>query len=100
MARIYGAEQIFSSARPEVIGGVLSSLGLYLTELGILFIFFLGIIFWRSLRIDPLHLAFCALAFAFIAATFSITCPLIWLPLGLAARPEGLGVKPAPHASA
>jgi hypothetical protein len=95
MARIYHAERIFSNARPEVIGGVLSSMGLYLAELGIVFIFFLGIVFWRSMRAEPLHLALSALALAFIAATFSITCPLIWLPLGLTARPEGLRIKPA-----
>jgi hypothetical protein len=95
MARIYDAQRIFSNARPDVFGGVLSSMGLYLAELGIVFIFFLAIIFWRSLRLDALHLALCALAMAFIAATFSITCPLTWLPLGLAARPEGLRMRPA-----
>jgi hypothetical protein len=95
MSRIYHAERIFSSARPEVIGGVLSSMGLYLTELGIVFIFFVGIVFWRSLKAEPLHLAFCALGLSFMAATFSITCPLIWLPVGLAARSNGPRHRPA-----
>lgn len=95
MTRIYQAERIFSSVRPEVFGGVLSSMGLYLAELGVVFIFFLGIVLSRSLKAEPLHLVFGALSLAFIAATFSITCPLIWLPLGLAARPEGLRLNPA-----
>jgi hypothetical protein len=95
MARIYDAERIFSNARPEVFGGVLSSMGLYLAEMGIVFLFFLAIVFWRSLRLDALHLALCALAVVFIAATFSITCPLTWLPLGLAARPGGLQARSA-----
>ncbi len=95
MARIHNAERIFWNVRPDVIGGVLSSMGLYLAELGLVFIFFLAIIFWRSLRLDALHLALCALALVFIAATFSITCPLTWLPLGLAARPDGLRMRSA-----
>jgi hypothetical protein len=96
MATLYHADRIFKYAREETFGAVLSSLGLYLAELGVVFLLFLVVIFWRSLRPDPFHLAFCVVALIFIAGTFSITCPLTWILLGMTGRRGGLREQPGP----
>ena len=90
MSDLYHADRIFVNVTPGALGNVLSSMGFYLAELGLPFVFLLAVVFWRSLRAEPLHLAYCFLALEFISGTFSITCPLIWLMLGMSGRPGGL----------
>ena len=96
MADRYHAERIFENANPSALGGILSSMGFYLAEVGLPFVFLLAVVFGRSLRADPLHLAYCFLALTFISGTFSITCPLIWLMLGMTGRPDGLRARAGP----
>jgi hypothetical protein len=93
MAALYHAERIFENATPSALGAVLSSMGFYLAELGLPFVFLLAVVFWPSLRAEPLHLSYCFLALTFISGTFSITCPLIWLMLGMSGRPGGLRAR-------
>lgn len=88
MAKKYEAPKIFESVRQEIYGGVLSSFGLYAAELGLVFLVFFGVILIRSFALDPLNLSYIVLALFFVAATFSITCPFIWLMLGLGARSQ------------
>jgi hypothetical protein len=93
---IYDFSELFPQANPDVFGGVLSSVGLYLVENGVIFIAFLAVVFWKSSRLEAFHMLFTALAFLFILVTFSIAFPLTWLLLGLAARRDFLGRRPAP----
>jgi hypothetical protein len=91
----YHLEKLFPYANPAVLGGVLSSGGLYLAECGVVFIAFLYVIFKASLRFEVFHLLFCTMAFLFILVSFSIAFPLTWLLLGLAERKDRFGPLPA-----
>jgi len=96
MNRIYNLDGIFEEARRDTITGVLNAGGLYLTELGIVFVLFLGIILYASMRVEVFHLLFSVLALLFLLFSFSVTFPMTWLLLGLAARRDFLVVRPMP----
>lgn len=88
MDKIYGLNRIFARARPEALTGVLNATGMYLVELGVVFVFFLGVLVIGSFQIEVFHLLFITLALLFMSFSFSITLPMTWLLLGLAARKD------------
>jgi len=96
MNRTYNIDRIFEFARRDTITGVLNAGGMYLTELGIVFVLFLGVILYASMRVEVFHLLFSVLALLFLLFSFSVTFPLTWLLLGLAARSDFLAVRPMP----
>jgi hypothetical protein len=48
------------------------------------------------MRVEVFHLLFSVLALLFLLFSFSVTFPLTWLLLGLAARSDFLAVRPMP----
>jgi hypothetical protein len=91
----YRLERVFEVARLETVGGVLNAGGLYLAEMGFLFVFFLAVVLMASFRLDVFSLTYSWLALMFILLTFSITFPLTWILLGITARHRP-GTKPPP----
>jgi hypothetical protein len=91
----YRLERIFEQARPDTVGGVLNAGGLYLAEMGFLFVFFLVVVLMASFRLDVFSLTYSWLALMFILLTFSITFPLTWILLGITARRRP-GTPPPP----
>ena len=94
MNRTYNLDRIFDEARPESLTGILNAGGMYLTELGFVFVLFLGVNLYASMRLEVFHLLFSTLALLFLLFSFSITFPLTWLLFGLAARSDFLAVRP------
>jgi hypothetical protein len=90
MNNTYGLDRVFARARREALTGVLNATGMYLAELGIVFVFFLGVLLLGSLQIEVFHLLFVTLALLFMSFSFSITLPMTWLLLGLTARRDML----------
>jgi hypothetical protein len=90
MDREYRLNHLFSRARASNLTSILNAGGMYLAELGIVFVLFLGIVVGASMRIEVYHLLFCALALLFLMFSFSVTFPLTWVLLGLAARDDFL----------
>jgi hypothetical protein len=90
MNRTYGLDRIFARANPKALTGVLNGTGLYLAELGIVFVFFLVVLVIGSFQIEVFHLLFITLALLFMSFSFSITLPMTWLLLGLTARRDML----------
>jgi hypothetical protein len=93
MNQTYNIDGIFAEARRDTITGVLNAGGMYLTELGIVFVLFLGVILYASMRVEVFHMLFSVLALLFLLFSFSVTFPLTWLLLGLAARKDFLAVR-------
>jgi hypothetical protein len=96
MDRTYNLGRIFEEARRESLTSVLNAGGMYLTELGFVFVLFLGVILYASMRVEVFHLLFSILALLFLLFSFSVTFPLTWLLFGLAARKDFLAVRPMP----
>jgi hypothetical protein len=91
----YKLQRVFERAREVSITGILNAGGMYFAELGLVFVFFLAIVLGASMRIEALHLLYATLAFFFMMLSFSITFPLTWVLLGLAARKDFLAARPA-----
>jgi hypothetical protein len=94
--RQYRLNRIFVGANRANLTGILNAGGMYFAELGIVFVFFLAIVLGASMRIEVFHLLFTALPLLFMMFSFSVTLPLTWLLLGLAARKDFLGVRTMP----
>ena len=93
MDRRYEFRAVFEQANRDNLTGVLNAGGMYFTELGFVFLFFLGIVIGASVRIEVFSYLFSALALLFLMFSFSVTFPLTWLLLGLAARKDFLAVR-------
>ena len=90
MNREHRLDQVFEEARGTNLTGILNAGGMYLAELGVVFVVFLVIVVGASMRIEVFHLMFCVLALLFLMFSFSVTFPLTWVLLGLAARDDFL----------
>jgi hypothetical protein len=85
MQKRYPINRVFDVAAPGGIVGVLNAGGLYLVEMGIVYLLFVAIILMASLRVEVIHLMSLWLAFMFLMIAGSVTSPLTWLLLGLTA---------------
>ena len=94
MNREYRLDRLFSRARSVNLTSILNAGGMYFAELGIVFVFFLAIVLGASMRIEVFHLLFSALALIFLMFSFSVTFPLTWVLLGLAARRDFVAHRP------
>jgi hypothetical protein len=92
----YEFRSVFGNVNRSNLTGILNAGGMYFTELGLVFLFFLGVVVGASLRIEVFSFLFAALALLFLMFSFSITFPLTWLLLGLAARKDFLAVRVGP----
>lgn len=82
-----GLEEKYRTARVETqLEATASSLGKYLTEFGIFFIFLLLIILRKSFEFRLFNMLSVFFAFIFIVASFSIAFPPTYLLLGLSSR--------------
>jgi hypothetical protein len=86
MQRRYPVDRVFDVANPTGVVGVLNAGGLYLVEMGVVYLFFVGIILAASFRVEVIHLMMMWLAFMFLVIAGSAASPLTWLLLGLTAR--------------
>jgi hypothetical protein len=90
----YRLQRVFDRARPESVVGILNADGMYLAEIGLVFVLFQVVVLSASMRLEIFHLLLSALAFLFMAFSFSITFPMTWLLLGLTARRDFLVGRP------
>lgn len=81
----YQLQGVFEYARPETVIGVLNAGGLYFVEMGFVFVLFLALVLVASFRLEVLHMMASWLGLMFILISFSITFPLTWVLLGIAA---------------
>jgi hypothetical protein len=94
MNQDYHLDRVFEEARSSNLSEPVNAGGMYFAELGIVFAFFLAIVVGASMKIEVFHLMFCMLALLFLLFSFSITLPLAWILLGMAARKDFLVSRP------
>jgi hypothetical protein len=78
MENIYNLSSIYFSARSQ-INGTVSSLGIYLAEYGLFFLFFLIALGYKIFSFNFLSVIGTFFVFAFITFSFSIAFPVTWL---------------------